>query len=239
MAPSDPDTPLKDEPVSTPDDSDELSLPEGSAEPQADAPDDLAEGEEEEAKQKLVLEVDVQTRSACERHIVTRISREDVDRFLDKEYSELVTSAQVPGFRPGHAPRKLVEKRFHKDVAERVKGSLLADAISQLTDEQKLTPISEPSLDIDAVEVPAEGPMTFEFDIEVRPDFDLPQWKGMTIERPVREFTDEDVDRALKNLLGAAAPWSPTTDRRSRATTSAPISASTSRASRSPARPRS
>ena len=124
-----------------------------------------------------------------------------MDRFFDKEYSELVTEAQVPGFRPGHAPRRLVEKRFHKEVTERVKGGLLAGAIAQVSEEQKLSPISEPDLDLDAVEVPDEGPMTFEFDIEVRPDFDLPQWKGMTIERPVREFTDEDVDKALKNLL--------------------------------------
>jgi trigger factor len=218
MAPSDPDTPQHDhpadgaQPVSPPEDSDELSLPEDFAQPQAGETQEPAEQvevereiekelDEEEAKEKLTLEVDVQGRSACERHIVTKISREDVDRVLDKEYSELVTSAQVPGFRPGHAPRKLVEKRFHKEVSERVKGSLLADAIAQLTDEQKLSPISEPVLDLDAVEVPDEGPMTFEFDIEVRPDFDLPQWKGMTIGRPVHEFTDEDIDRELKNLL--------------------------------------
>ena len=68
------------------------------------------EPEGEEPKEKLSLDVDVQTRSACERHVVTKISREDIDRFFDKEFSELMTSAQVPGFRPGHAPRKLVEQ---------------------------------------------------------------------------------------------------------------------------------
>ena len=43
--------------------------------------------------------------------------------------------------------------------------------------------------------------MTFEFDLEVRPQFDLPQWKGLQIEKPVREFTDADVDQALKRIL--------------------------------------
>ena len=43
--------------------------------------------------------------------------------------------------------------------------------------------------------------MTFEFDLEVRPRFELPQWKGLQIEKPVREFTDADVDQALKRIL--------------------------------------
>ena len=57
-----------------------------------------------------------------------------------------------------------------------------------------------------AVEVPDEGPMTFEFDIEVRPEFELPKWKGLTIEKPVREFTPDDVDKQLQEMLGPARP---------------------------------
>jgi trigger factor len=43
--------------------------------------------------------------------------------------------------------------------------------------------------------------MTFEFNIEVRPDFDLPEWKGLKIQKPVREFSEEDVDRGLERVL--------------------------------------
>ncbi len=43
--------------------------------------------------------------------------------------------------------------------------------------------------------------MTFEFDLEVRPEFDLPEWKGLKIDRPVREFTAADVHQALNRLL--------------------------------------
>ena len=155
------------------------------------------EGEEE--KPKLDLQVKVDQRSACERHITVTVAREDIDRYFDKEFSELMTSAQVPGFRPGHAPRKLVESRFRKDVGERVKSVLLMDSFAQINEEQELAAISEPDLDLEAVELPKEGPMTFEFDLEVRPEFDLPKW--LTVERPVREFTEADVDAATKNLL--------------------------------------
>ena len=82
------------------------------------------------------------------------VAREDIDRYFDKEYSELMPTAQVPGFRPGHAPRKLIEHRFHKDVAQRVKSALLMDSLTQIHEEQDLSAISEPDLDLDAVEVP-------------------------------------------------------------------------------------
>lgn len=158
--------------------------------------------DDEEERVPLKLEVDIQARSACERHVVVKVSREDIERYFDREFSEMVTTAQVPGFRPGHAPRKLIERRFRKEVAERVKTSLLLDSIQQISEEQELAAISEPKFDLDAVELPDEGPMTYEFDLEVRPEFDLPPWKGLRIERPVREFTEQDVDAALRNLLG-------------------------------------
>jgi len=158
------------------------------------------EGEFEE-KPRLNLEVKIDDRSACERHITVTVSREDIDRYLNNEFSELMPAAQVPGFRPGHAPRKLVENRFRKEVAGRVKGSLLMDSLAQIHDDYDLSAIGEPDLDLETVEVPAQGPMTFEFDLEVRPQFDLPQWKGLQIEKPVREFTDADIDQALQRIL--------------------------------------
>ena len=157
--------------------------------------------ETEEDRPHLNLEVKIDDRSACERHITVTVSRDDIDRYLNKEYSELMPAAQVPGFRPGHAPRKLVENRFRKDVVGRVKGALLMDSLSQIHEDYDLSAIGEPDLDLETVEVPEEGPMTFEFDLEVRPQFDLPQWKGLAIEKPVRDFSDADVDQALKRML--------------------------------------
>ncbi len=161
---------------------------------------DLLEDEAEPA-QKLHLEVAIDSRSACERHITVTVAREDIDRYFDSEFSELMPKAQVPGFRPGRAPRKLIEAKFRKDVADRVKMNLLMDSLAQIHEDHDLSAISEPDLDLHAVEVPETGPLTFEFDLEVRPDFDLPNWKGMRIEKPVREVDPADVDRALERTL--------------------------------------
>jgi trigger factor len=145
--------------------------------------------------------VQIASPSACERHVTVTVSREDVDRYLDEAYSDLMATAAVPGFRVGRAPRKLVENRYKDEIGEKIKGSLLMDSLSQISEEQSFTAISEPELNLDAIEVPEDGPMVFEFDIEVRPEFDLPKWRGLKIERPIREFTDADVDAQLEQML--------------------------------------
>ncbi len=160
---------------------------------------DEAEGGEE--KQRLDLNVQIKPVSACQRHVTVTISRADIDRYFERAFSKLVPEAQVPGFRTGRAPRKLVEARFKKDVSQQVRGELLLDSVSQLSEDNKLAAISEPDFDPMAIEVPDEGPMTFEFDLEVRPEFDVPNWKGLKIERPRHEFTTQEIETRLKDVL--------------------------------------
>jgi len=159
--------------------------------------------------QELDLQVEVTSPSACERHVTVTVSRADIDRYMDDAYGELMPTANVPGFRAGRAPRKLVESRFKKEIGEQIKGSLLMDSLGQISEQQDFTAISEPELNLDAVEVPEEGPMTFEFDIEVRPEFEMPKWRGLKINRPVRDFGEEDIDQQLEKMLtrfGQLAP---------------------------------
>lgn len=158
-------------------------------------------GEPVATPQKLDLQVKIDSPGTCQRHLTVTISEQDVERYFNNAIGEMMPSAQVPGFRAGRAPRKLVEARYRKEVADQVKGSLLMDSMAQVTDEQKLSAISEPDIDIGAIEVPDKGPLTFEFNLEVRPEFETPQWRGLTIERPVKEFTTKDVDAQLQRVL--------------------------------------
>lgn len=159
----------------------------------------VAEGDDE--PQKLDLKVDVAKPSACERRITVTVSRDDIDRYLENAFSDLMPNAEVPGFRTGRAPKKLVVQKFKDEVAEQVKGTLLMDSLAQVSEEEDFAAISEPDLDLEAVEIPEEGALTFEFSIEVRPEFDLPKWKGLKIKRPVREFTTEDLDAHIEQML--------------------------------------
>src|SRR6478609_5628084 len=139
--------------------------------------------ETKEEKARLGLDVKIDKPSACERHVTVTIAQDDVSRYLKEAFSELMPKAELPGFRPGRAPRKLVESRFKEHVADQVKGKILMDSLSQLSYDHHFTAISEPDFKMESVQLPDDGPMVFEFDIEVRPEFDLPQWKGLTIDR--------------------------------------------------------
>ncbi|MGE0757223.1 MAG: trigger factor [Pirellulaceae bacterium] len=152
-------------------------------------------------KPKLNLQVKIDKTSTCKRHVTVTVSREDIDRYFHEAFDEFVPKAEVAGFRPGRAPRKLVESRFREQMANQVKGSLLMDSVTQVSDEADFSAISEPDFDYEAVEMPEDGPLTFEFDIEVRPEFDLPEWKGLHLQRPTREYSDEDITRHLNKLL--------------------------------------
>jgi len=169
----------------------------------SDVKDDQLEGQTEEATErpKLSLDVKIDKPSACQRHVTVTVAREDIDRYFKEAFDEMVPKAQLPGFRPGRAPRKLVESQFRDQVADQVKGKILMDSMTQISEEHEFSAISEPDFKYDTIELPADGPMVFEFDLEVRPEFDLPQWKGLQIERPTHEYTDDEVRQHLSKLL--------------------------------------
>ncbi len=154
----------------------------------------------EKEKRQLDLKVDVKETSACERHVTVTVSREDINHYFQEQFDELVPKAEVPGFRTGRAPRQLVENKFRPQVSDQVKGAILMDSLAQVSETQDFSAISEPNLDFEQVNIPEEGDLTYEFNIEVRPEFDMPDWKGLSLERPEHEFTDDDVDQYIQKL---------------------------------------
>ena len=130
--------------------------------------------EQVETSKTLNLTTEIQSVGACERRVKVTIPYSEVEGYFQNEYTELERTAYVPGFRIGKAPRKLVERRFRKEIVDRVKHVLVMDALEQVNGSSEFTPISEPDLDLAALVLPEGGDFIFEFTVEVRPDFDLP-----------------------------------------------------------------
>jgi trigger factor len=163
------------------------------------APEEGAEKEKE--PEKLHQTVEMKDVGPCKKHIKVTVERGDIDKRLNEKFGELVKEANVPGFRPGKAPRSLITRRFQKDVIDQVKGELLLASLEQLAEDHDVAPLSTPNLDPKGIVIPKEGPFVYEFEVEVRPQFDLPQYRGLKLTRPVRTFTDDDVAREETRIL--------------------------------------
>jgi trigger factor len=169
-------------------------------EPVADSATATAEPEEPE-KKKLGQTVEIKDIGPCKKHIKVTVHREDIDARLSEKFSELVTDSNVAGFRPGKAPRKIIEKRFQKDVGNQVKSEVLLASLEQLAEDHDIAPLSSPNIDPLKIELPPQGPLVYEFEVEVRPQFDLPDYKGLKLTRIVHAFTPEEVEQEERRLL--------------------------------------
>jgi len=153
--------------------------------------------------EKLPQTVEIRDVGPCRKHVKVTVERDAIDKQFHAKFTELVRSEQptVRGFRPGKVPRKMIEQRYYKQVAEEVKTSVLMASLEQLAEEQTISPLSPPELDPFAIMIPAEGPLVYEFDIEVRPEFDLPEYKSLTLRRPTHTYSDAEVETEKRRLL--------------------------------------
>ena len=161
--------------------------------------------EVEEAPYELTLAVEINDIGPCKKHVKVTMPRADVEHHYGVSLEKFAEEANVPGFRTGHVPSKLVEKRFKKELGDQVKQDLLMESLEQVSEEHGLQAIDQPEMDIESIELPEEGDFTYEFDVEVRPEFDLPDYSGLKLERPTREVTDEDVAQSKERYLSQYA----------------------------------
>ncbi len=150
---------------------------------------------------KLQQTVEIRDIGPCKKYIKVTVDRKDIDGRFSEKISELVSDANVSGFRPGKAPRRIVERRFHKEVGDQVKSEVLLASLQQLAEDHDIAPLSAPDIDPGNIELPRQGPLVYEFEVEVRPQFDLPNYRGLKIRRPIHTFTEEEVVQEERRLL--------------------------------------
>ena len=168
--------------------------------------------DKEEQPAALKNTVTIEEAGPCKKKVFIEIPQESIKNLTDEEYKSLRKEALVPGFRKGRAPRRLLEKRFGKETSEQVKLKLLADAGESAVKDNELQTIGEPDIDFENIELPAEGPLKFDFEVEVRPEFDLPQLEGIAVTRTKLQVSDEQIDREIERLQRWSGVWTPRTD---------------------------
>jgi len=151
------------------------------------------------------MDFNVEPLGPCRKKILVKIPPDRVGEEFDKKYGEINDSVAMPGFRPGRAPRKLLERRFSSRLGDEVKNDLVKAALEELFEEKKVEPLAAPDIDIDSLDLEAGQPLTFEFEIVTKPEFETPDYKGLEVKVPPIEVSDEEIDTAVKQLLRRGA----------------------------------
>lgn len=171
--------------------------------PETDDAAKTPDAEKPAGEEKLKQTVEISDVGPCKKHVKITVDRDAIDERFKEKFDEMLKdrTAPVPGFRPGKAPRKFIERKFKPVVTEDVRREVLMASLQQLAEDSNLAPLSPPELDPDQLEIPESGPFIYEFDVEVRPDFELPEYKGMKLRKPVKTYTDADIAAEQRRLL--------------------------------------
>jgi trigger factor len=145
--------------------------------------------------------------ATCRRELELEIPAEDVSKAAERVAKEIARVAKVPGFRPGKAPVSLIKRRYADDIKGEVLHSLVPEKVEKAVAEQKLSPVSQPQ--VDRLDFTEGQPLKFRAVFEVLPDFELGRYKGLDIEMPATQVTDEDVTKALEETRERAAAFAP------------------------------
>src|SRR3954469_18500587 len=177
--------------------------PEDETKPAEGAEGAAAEEGKAENDGKLKQTVEITDVGPCKKHVKITVERDAIDERFEEKFDELLKdgTAAVPGFRPGKAPRKYIVRKFRSSVTEDVRREVLMASLQQLAEDSNISPLAPPELAPEDLVLPEEGPFIYEFDVEVRPEFDLPDYKGLKLKRPVRTFSDADVEKEEKRIL--------------------------------------
>ncbi len=153
------------------------------------------------APERMDLKVEIKNVGPCRKHVSVTVPEADVNSVREECLSELSNRAQVPGFRVGHVPRSLLVKKFKDEIAGQIKQKVLLASLEQMSEENRIDPINEPKIDVESLEIPDSGDFHYEFEVEVRPEFELPDYSSFTIRRPSGEVSDEEFQAYREQFL--------------------------------------
>lgn len=158
----------------------------------------MAEQAQQELETKLEPTVTITDIGPAKKKLTIEIAAEAIASKIEENFQSLQDEAQLPGFRRGRAPMKLLQKRFGSDVRKEVCSQLIGEGYTTAVESNELRVLGEPDIkDYDKIELPESGPLKFDVEIEVTPEFELPDLKDITVKKPQFEVGDDEVNAEL------------------------------------------
>ena len=158
------------------------------------------------------MQVTVEDVSSVKKILHIEVPEKIVIRELDNAYKNLKKTAKIKGFRPGKAPRSVLERLYKKDVHGDVSSKLLQDSFVEALKETELNIVGNPK--IDPPQLDATGPYKYDATVEVKPEIDDIDFKGLALKKSLYKVTDEEMEAQLKLLQQNMSQQKPVTEDR-------------------------
>jgi trigger factor len=162
--------------------------------------DATAATDETAATEESVYDVKVEDAGPARKRLIITAPAEVIDEKLEESMGTLSTQTSLPGFRKGKAPKALLERRFGSAVRSETKNQVIADAYASAIETHAIKPLGEPDPveKLDEIELEAGKPLTFSVEVEVVPEFELPDLDNVEIRKPIIEVTEEHIAGELE-----------------------------------------
>lgn len=140
----------------------------------------------------------IQDLGPCKKMVRITVDAEQVNAEFDKVTSLYAKHAKLPGFRPGKTPKAVVRKNYAEDIKEETKRNLVNEGYKQALDEHSFKVVGQP--DLEEIEFSTETGFSFALTMELEPDFELPDYKGLKAKVERVEVSEDQIDEALNRL---------------------------------------
>ena len=151
------------------------------------------------------MEVTRESESLTEVTLSISMNSEDEEPFLNRSYRRLAGRVRIPGFRPGKAPRSVVESHLGREtLLQEALEFMIPESLDRVLREHEIRAFAEPQLEVTGLE-----PVSFRAVVPLEPEVDLGEFRAIRVSAPPVEISDEDVDQVLENLRYESAPWEP------------------------------
>lgn len=153
------------------------------------------------------MKIDIQDVTDTRKTLAVSFESSEIDAEEASLLKQFASQAKIPGFRPGKAPVSMIRKRFAKQIGDELRQRVVSKAYQDGSKESKLDLINV--VDLGEVEIAAGAPADVKFTVDVRPSFEISDYKGIEVTGLSEAVTDAEVDETIDRIRSEKAEFSP------------------------------
>src|SRR3954452_24290785 len=151
------------------------------------------------------MNVEMETQPGSVSKLQIELPADEVTKEWDAIANSFARFAKIPGYRPGKAPRAVIDKRFRKEIQDELTKKLVSKSYHEAVEQEQLRVAS--LTNIEDVQFGEDKSMRFRATVVTAPEFELPDYKNIPVHVPETTISDEEVDEAIERLRDQSADF--------------------------------